>query len=91
VSARVSAPGATKSKAVAQQRPDQRGIGRPAPVQPAARAQLACELIEAFEPAIRFHTRAIVGSEPQGPLGDIAITLGAFEHRLARLQSLHGR
>ena len=91
VSARVSAPGATQSKPVAQQRTDQRGVGRPAPVQPAARAQLACELVEALEPAIRFHTRAIVGSEPEGALGDIAITRGAFEHRLARLQSLHGR
>ena len=91
VGARIATARATQPEPVAQQRADQRGIGRAAPVEPAARAQLAGQLVEALEPALRLHTGAVVGREPEGALGDIAIARGAFEHRLAWLQSLHGR
>ena len=91
VGARIAAAGAAKAETVAQQRADQRSIGRAATVQTAARAQLTRQLVEALEPALRLHARAVVGREPERALGDIAISRGAFEHRLAWLQSLHGR
>ena len=89
--ARISASRATKAKTVAQQRADQGGIGRSAPMQPTARAQLAGQFVEALEPSLGLHARAVVGGEPEGALGDIAIPGGTFENRLAWLQSLHGR
>jgi hypothetical protein len=91
VRTRIAAPGATKTETVAQQRADERGVGRPAAAQPASRAQLGRELVEALEPAIRFDAGAVVGCEPERTLGDIAVALGALEHRLAWLVSLHGR
>ena len=91
VRARVATPSATQPQPVAQQRADQRGVGRTAAVKAAAGAQLARQLIETLEPPLRLDTGAVVGCEPERALGDIAIPRGAFEHRLAWLQSLHGR
>ena len=91
VRAGVPAARTPQPQPVAQQRANQRRVGGTAPVQPAARAQLACQLIEAFEPAVRLDTGAVVGREPERTFGDIAIPRGAFEHGFARLQSLHGR
>jgi hypothetical protein len=91
VGARVPTSRAAQAQAIAEQGPDQRGIGRPAAVEPAARAQLTRQLIEALEPGLRLHAGAVVGSEPERALRDIPIPRGAFEHCLARLQSLHGR
>ena len=91
VGARVATACATQAEPVAQERTDQRDVRRGAPLEAAARAQLARELVEALEPALRFDAGAVVGREPERTLGDIAIPGGAFEHRLAWLQSLHGR
>jgi hypothetical protein len=91
VGARISTPGAAKAEPVAQQGADQRRVGRSAPMQPAARAQLTGQVVEALEPAFRLDSGAVVCREPEGALGDIAVSRGAFEHRLTWLQSLHGR
>jgi hypothetical protein len=91
VGAWVATSRATQAEPVAQQGTDQWGVGRAAPLESAPRAQLAGEFVEALEPSLRFHAGAIVGREPEGTLGDIAIARGTFEHRLAWLQSLHGR
>ena len=82
---------ATQPEAIAKQRPDHRCVGGTAPAQTAAGAQLAGQLIELLEPALGLHAGAVIGRQPQCPLGDIAVARGAFEHCLARLQSLHGR
>ena len=91
VGARIPAAGASKPETVAEQRADQWCVRRATPMESAPRAQFARQLVEALEPALRLHAGAVIRRQPECALGDITIPGGAFEHRLARFQALHGR